>query len=119
MSTTEQDNRLRQDYDTERGPQRGRTADEGRGPADWLRGTPSERPPRGFLDRRRFVETKWAFKTTELLALILGAVGILVAAWYTDNLDANRAWGYVTALTIGYLVSRGLAKAGKGTYDDA
>jgi hypothetical protein len=97
----------------------GQAEDTGRGPVDWMRGTPPERPPRGFLDRRRFVETKWAFKTTELLAFVLAGVGILVAAWETDNLDANRAWLYVTALTIGYMIARGLAKAGKGTYDDA
>jgi hypothetical protein len=92
---------------------------ETRNPADWLRGTPSERPPRGFLDRRRFVETKWAFKTTELLSFILAAIGVLVATWQADNLDAPRGWTLVTALTIGYLISRGIAKAGKGTYDDA
>ena len=121
MSNTEHDVRLRRevDYDADRGLQRDQERDEGRGATDWFRGTPPERPPRGLLDRRRFVETKWSFKTTELLAFLLVGIGILVAAWYTDNLDANRAWGYVTAVTIGYLVSRGLAKAGKGTYDDA
>jgi hypothetical protein len=93
--------------------------DAGRGPTDWVRGTPADRPPRGFLDRRRWVETKWSFKTSELLAFVLAGVGILVAAWQTDNLDARRAWLYVTALTIGYMLSRGLAKAGKGTYDDS
>jgi len=92
---------------------------EQRGAVDWFRGTPAERPPRGFFDRRRFVETKWSFKTTELLAYILAGVGILIAAWQTDNLDANRAWLYITALTIGYMIARGIAKAGKGTYDDA
>lgn len=102
-----------------RDPGRQQQGDEGRGPADWLRGTPAEKPPRGFLDRRRWVETKWSFKTSELLAFILAGVGILVAAWRTENLDANRAWLYVTALTIGYMVARGIAKAGKGTYDDA
>jgi hypothetical protein len=93
--------------------------DDGRGPADWLRGVPSEQPPRGFLDKRRWVETKWSFKTTELLVLVLAAVGVLVATWQADNLDAPRAWGYVTALAIAYMVARGIAKAGKGTYDDA
>ena len=93
--------------------------DERRGPADWLRGVPAETPPRGFLDRRRWVETKWSFKTSELLVLILAAVGVLVAAWQLDNLDAPRAWGYVTALAIAYMLARGIAKAGKGTYDDA
>ena len=93
--------------------------DDRRGPTDWLRGVPSEQPPRGFLDRRRWVETKWSFKTTELLVLILAAVGVLVATWQADNLDAPRAWGYVTALAIAYMIARGIAKAGKGTYDDA
>jgi hypothetical protein len=51
--------------------------------------------------------------------LVLAAVGVLVAAWWNDNLDAPRAWGYVTALAIAYMLARGLAKAGKGTYDDA
>lgn len=96
-----------------------RSDDEGPGAVDWFRGTPAGRPPRGFLDRRRWVETKWSFKTSELLAFVLVGVGILVAAWETDNLDARRAWLYLTALTIGYMLSRGLAKAGKGTYDDA
>ena len=93
--------------------------DDRRGPAEWLRGVPAEQPPRGFLDRRRWVETKWSFKTTELLVLILAAVGVLVATWQADNLDAPRAWGYVTALAIAYMIARGIAKAGKGTYDDA
>jgi hypothetical protein len=88
-------------------------------PVDWARGTPSERPPRGFLDRRRFVETKWSFKTSELLVLTLAVIGVLVAAWKSANLDAPRAWTLVAALAIGYMLSRGLAKLGKGTYDDA
>ena len=89
-----------------------------RNPLDWAQGTPAERPPRGFLDRRRWVETKNAFRTTELLVLIAGAVGILIAASQVDDLDARWAWTLVTALAIGYLLSRGIAKSGKGTYVD-
>lgn len=96
----------------------GRRDDNDRGPVGWAQGLPAERPPRGFLDRRRFVETKWAFRTTELLTLILGAVGILVAATQLDDLDGRYAWTLVTALAIGYMVSRGIAKSGKGTYAD-
>jgi len=49
MSTTERD------YTRHDGEQQERSA------TDWARGLPSERPPRGFLDRRRWVETKWSF----------------------------------------------------------
>jgi hypothetical protein len=85
---------------------------------DWARGIPSERPPRGFLDRRRFVETKWSFKTTELLTLIVAGLGLLITAVTNDGLDAYGAWKWGTILAVGYMVSRGLAKLGKGTYDD-
>lgn len=89
-----------------------------RNPLGWTQGLPADRPPRGFLDRRRFVETKSSFRTTELLTLVLGAVGILVAASQLEDLDGRYAWTLVTALAIGYLLSRGIAKAGKGTYAD-
>src|SRR3954463_3213473 len=84
---------------------------------DWARGVPSERPPRGFLDRRRWVETKWSFKTTELLTILIVGVGLLVTALVNDDFGANDAWRFGTAAAIGYMVARGIAKAGKGTYD--
>ena len=68
--------------------------------------------------RRATVETKPAFKTTELIAYLLTVAGVLIASAVIDeNQDgqgfgAERAWLYITMLTIGYLVSRGLAKAG-------
>ena len=34
-----------------------------------------------------------------------------------DYFTADKAWWYITLLTIGYLVSRGLAKAGSRTRD--
>jgi hypothetical protein len=85
---------------------------------DWARGLPAERPPRGFLDRRRWVETKWAFKTTELLTLIVAALGLLITTVTSDSFGPREAWRLGTALAIGYMLSRGIAKAGKGTYDD-
>jgi hypothetical protein len=41
-------------------------------------------------------------------------VGILIASAMVDKSDfgAQEAWFYITLLTIGYMVSRGLAKAG-------
>jgi hypothetical protein len=59
-------------------------------------------------------ETKPSFKTTELIAYVVVALGVLIASAIVDKSDfgAQEAWFYVTLLTIGYMISRGLAKAG-------
>jgi hypothetical protein len=57
-------------------------------------------------------ETKWAPLTTEFWAMVVLVAGILIAAASTDTLDARRAWLYVAIVGTGYIVSRGLAKAG-------
>ena len=70
-------------------------------------------------------ETKSAFKTTELIVFVLSVLGVLIAAAVTDNGDdgqgfgARSAWLYVTLLSIGYMISRGLAKAGSRDRYDA
>jgi len=72
--------------------------------------------------RRVSTETKASFKTTELIAYVLTVVGVLIASAMVDdgNFGAQDAWFYITLLTIGYLVSRGLAKSGsRDFYDDA
>ena len=106
------------DYDYERHEYDRPRRQERRDPLDWLQGTPADRPPRGFLDKRRWVETKSAFRTTELLVLILAVTGILVASWVTEDVDPRLAWPLVTAVAVAYLLSRGIAKSGKGTYVD-
>src|SRR3954451_1111502 len=73
--------------------------------------------------RRLSTETKAAFKTTEFFAFIAVLVGVLIAAAVIDETDAGgfgarQAWLYVTILTVGYMVSRGLAKSGsRDPYD--
>jgi hypothetical protein len=85
---------------------------------------------RGDVDRDRTkrltTETKHSLKTTELFAYLAAVAGVLIAAWLVssgngsgsgaatngDAFDASRAWLYVTILTVGYMASRGLAKAG-------
>ncbi len=58
-------------------------------------------------------ETKAAFKTTELIVYLLAVAGVLIASAIVDNsFGADPAWRYVTYLTIGYMISRGLAKSG-------
>jgi hypothetical protein len=66
---------------------------------------------------RRFTETKAAFKTTELIAYVVAVIGVLIAAALVDESNAGgfgaqQAWLYVTILTVGYMISRGLAKSG-------
>lgn len=67
---------------------------------------------------RHAQETKPSFKTTELIVYIASVLGVLIASLVVDvNQDgqgfgAYQGWFLVTLLTIGYLVSRGLAKSG-------
>ena len=57
-------------------------------------------------------ETKLSLKTTEFWAMVAMIVAILVAAAVSDSLGDVRAWTLVTAVAIGYMISRGLAKSG-------
>jgi hypothetical protein len=73
-----------------------------------------------YTPRRRVsTETKSAAKTTELIAFVVVAVAMMIASQIVDGFDAQHAWLYLTLLTIGYMVSRGLAKSGsRDFYDD-
>jgi hypothetical protein len=73
----------------------------------------------------RSTETKASFKTTEFFAYLAVLVGIFVAGAVTsgghahDVLRANQVWLYATIVTVGYMISRGLAKAGsRDPYSD-
>ena len=79
--------------------------------------------------RNRFhgEETKPSFKTTELIVYVLAVVGVLIASYVVgdranndgnDIFAADKAWWFITLLTIGYMVSRGLAKAGSRSSDN-
>jgi hypothetical protein len=71
--------------------------------------------------RRVSTETKASFKTTELVAYVLAVLGVLIAAALVDATDfgAQEAWRYITYLTVGYMISRGLAKSGSRDFYDA
>jgi hypothetical protein len=89
---------------------------EGRSPE----GTPSAANGRpAHVEPRRSTETKASFKTTELMAYIAAVAGVLIASAavgtthaHVDYFRADKAWFYIVLLTIGYVVSRGLAKSG-------
>lgn len=88
------------------GATRPRTGDDGDGLHKAHRAAP-----------RRETETKASFKTTEFFAFLAVLAGVLIAAAMVDegdagSLGAKQAWLYVTILTVGYMVSRGLAKSG-------
>ena len=57
-------------------------------------------------------ETKLSLKTTEFWAMAAAIAAILIAAAVSDSLGDVRAWTLVTAVVVGYMISRGLAKAG-------
>jgi hypothetical protein len=91
--------------------------------------TPSHALHDGSTDTgayRPSTETKVAFKTTEFIVFLVAVVGVLVASSLVGDSEgrgdvflADKAWFYVTLLTIGYMVSRGLAKAGSRAHHDA
>lgn len=65
---------------------------------------------------------------SELIAYIVVSLLILLASLvvgtgdnHTDYFRADRAWTLITFLTLGYMLSRGIAKAGNGRdrYDDS
>ena len=64
-------------------------------------------------------ETKPSFATTEFWVYVASVAAVLVASFLVgknsvgvDIFRAPQAWFFITLLTIGYLGSRGLAKAG-------
>jgi uncharacterized membrane protein len=86
---------------------------------DVTRAREGARPGSHGVVRRLATETKAAVKTTEFYAYIIVLAGILIAGLATkagsghdDRLLSKQVWLYATILSVGYMVSRGLAKAG-------
>jgi hypothetical protein len=73
------------------------------GPPPWA----MHRPPRMFP-----LETKPFFLTSEFAVSLIAAIGIAITAASSDAFGAWRAWILITAIVVGYLVSRGIAKSG-------
>jgi uncharacterized RDD family membrane protein YckC len=57
-------------------------------------------------------ETKPFFLTSEFVAFVLLLMGLGIATMTTDDLGPRWFWTLVTATTIGYMLSRGIAKSG-------
>ena len=74
---------------------------------------------KGREENFKGTETKASTKTTELIVYALAVLGVLIASLLVSGAEGNpdpfgaeQAWRYVTYLTIGYMISRGLAKSG-------
>jgi hypothetical protein len=87
--------------------------------AGYMGGTPRVGPGGSSPARRLATETKQAFKTTEFWIYVALLVALLIAGSVVDGdgqasdvFAADKVWLYATLLTIGYLLSRGLAKSG-------
>lgn len=74
--------------------------------------------------RDHATETRPARKTTELIAYVATVLAVLLTALVVnddgdntaDPFSAEQALRYITFLTIGYMVARGLAKSGSRGY---
>ena len=67
----------------------------------------------GIRSRREYpIETKPFFLTSEFVGSVLAIFGIAITAAASDAFGAWRAWILITAIVVGYMVSRGIAKSG-------
>ena len=73
--------------------------------------------------QRRSTETKISTKTTGLIVYIAAVVAVVVTALVVggndhsaDPFSALDAIRYISYLTIGYMIARGLAKSGSREY---
>ena len=68
---------------------------------------------RGAWPRREYpIETKPFFLTSEFVGSVLAIGGIAITAASSDAFGAWRAWILITAILVGYMISRGIAKSG-------
>jgi hypothetical protein len=70
-----------------------------------------QRPFGGFRQQWP-TETKPFFLTSEFALIVLTIIGLAITASTSATVDARYFWAATTALVIGYVISRGIAKSG-------
>ena len=75
-------------------------------------------PPYGYERPRRSIETKPFYLTSEFVGSVLAIAGIAITAVSSDAFGAWRAWILITAITVAYMISRGIAKSGTRSHAD-
>src|SRR3954468_23505580 len=110
-------------YDEQRAGQRTVTAEDSNSePPQFAPAHPQQMPPYGYQwprPRRSYpIETKPFFLTSEFVGSLLAILGIAITAAASDAFGAWRAWILITAIIVGYMVSRGIAKSGTRSHAD-
>ena len=59
-------------------------------------------------------ETRMGLLTSEFWIALAAAIGVLIAAAVSPILAARSAWWIVGVIAAAYVVSRGIAKSGRG-----
>jgi hypothetical protein len=64
------------------------------------------------VSTRESTETKASTKTSEFFVYLAAVLAVLIASLVVDGFNATEGWMFFTFLSIGYMISRGLAKSG-------
>jgi uncharacterized ion transporter superfamily protein YfcC len=64
------------------------------------------------VSTRESTETKASTKTSEFFVYLAAVLAMLIASLVVDGFNATEGWMFFTFLSIGYMISRGLAKSG-------
>src|SRR4051794_18103121 len=78
-------------------------------------GYPQERPFSAFRQHWP-TETKPFFLTSEFALVVLTIIGLAITAATSSTVDARYFWAATSALVIGYVISRGIAKSGSKSH---
>ncbi len=75
---------------------------------------------RGTMSRPDWLKSELIAYVVAVLGVLLAAAIIGTSADRADHFRAAHAWTLITVLTVGYMVSRGIAKAGnaRDRYDE-
>lgn len=96
------------------GPEAYRGEVDRRGEGDARYGMSRGRPAPSAGRRGIFIDTesRRGFTTTEFWLTIVGVAALVIMAYNSDLLGVRWGMGMATAVLLGYILSRGIAKAG-------
>jgi hypothetical protein len=57
-------------------------------------------------------ETRPSARTSEFFVLIVSSLAVIIAAYLDDAFNVEPGWTLFAVLATGYMISRGIAKAG-------
>ena len=62
--------------------------------------------------RQLSTETRPSIRTSEFLVLVVTSLALIIAAYLDDAFNVEHGWTLVAVVATGYIISRGIAKAG-------